>query len=109
MNTNDIIVITPVAVYFSVIMMKPMVYTYEVIYGAIYMYEVIMRNFRASMEPFRDLKISKYVEYLTSTSREYFISSVLPSLTSTAGRISRVLLDYVIPWINKASLVLYGF
>ena len=29
------------------------------------------------------------------------------SLTSTAGRTSRVLLDDVIPWINKASLVLY--
>ena len=43
-----------------------------------------MRKFRTSMEPFWDLKISKYVEYLTCVSSEYFISSVLPSLTSTA-------------------------
>jgi hypothetical protein len=31
-----------------------------------------MRKFRASMEPFWDLKISKYVEYLTCVSSEYF-------------------------------------
>jgi hypothetical protein len=41
-----------------------------------------MRKFRASMEPFWDLKISEYVEHLTS---EYFTTCVLPSLTSTAG------------------------
>jgi hypothetical protein len=49
-----------------------------------------MRKFRDSMEPFWDLKISKYVEYLARISSEYFTSCVLPSLTSTA---------YVIPWI----------
>ena len=59
------------------------------------------------MEPFWGLKIHKYVEYLTHISSEYIISSVLPSLTSTARRTSRVFLDYVIPWINKASLALY--
>jgi hypothetical protein len=64
-----------------------------------------MRKFRALMEPFWDLKISKYSN--TRVSSEYFTSSVLPSLTSTAGRTSRVLLAYVILWINKASLVLY--
>ncbi len=64
---------------------------------------VIMRNFRASMEPFWDLKISRYVEYLTCASSDYFTSSVFPSLTSTAGRTSCVL-----PWTNKASLVLYS-
>jgi hypothetical protein len=52
-------------------------------------------------------KIGTYVEYLTRISSEYFTSTVLPSLTSTAGRTSRVFLAYVIPWINKASLVLY--
>jgi hypothetical protein len=29
-----------------------------------------MRKFRASMEPFWDFKISKYVEYLTRVSNE---------------------------------------
>ena len=52
---------------------------YDVTYG------VIMRKFRASMEPFRDLKISEYVEYLTCISSEYFTSCMLPYLTSTAG------------------------
>ena len=33
---------------------------YDETYGVIY--EVIMRKFRVSMEPFHDLKISKYVE-----------------------------------------------
>ena len=60
-----------------------------------------MRKFRASMEPFWDLEISKYVEYLTLVSSEYFTSCVLPSLTSTAGQTSRILLAYVIPCINK--------
>ena len=31
-----------------------------------------MRKFRASLEPFWDLKISKYVEYLTRVSSEYW-------------------------------------
>jgi hypothetical protein len=47
-----------------------------------------MRKFRALMEPFWDLKIGKYVEYLTYISSEYIISCVLLSLTSMTGRIS---------------------
>ena len=62
---------------------------YDETYGVIY--EVIMRKFRASMEPFRDLKFSEYVEYLTRVSSEYLTSSVLPSLTSSDGQTSRVL------------------
>jgi hypothetical protein len=46
------------------------------------------------MEPFWDLEISMYVEYLTLVSIEYILSCMLPSLTSTAGRIPRVLLAY---------------
>jgi hypothetical protein len=64
-------------------------------------------KFRASKEPFWDLKISKYVEYLTCVSSKYFTSSVLPSLTNTAVRTLRALLADVIPWINKASFMLY--
>ena len=41
---------------------------YDETYGAIY--EVIMRKSRALLEPFWDLKISKYVEYLTCVSSE---------------------------------------
>ena len=66
-----------------------------------------MRKFRASMEPFWNLKLSKYVEGLTPVSSEYIKSWVPLSPTSTAGWTSRVLLADVIPWINKASLVLY--
>jgi hypothetical protein len=66
-----------------------------------------MRKFRASLEPFWDLKIGRYVEYLMPVSSEYLISCELLSLTSTAGRTSRVFLAYVIPWINKASIALY--
>ena len=50
-----------------------------------------MQKFRASMEPFRDLKFSEYVEYLTRVSSEYLTSSVLPSPTSSDGRTSCVL------------------
>ncbi len=53
------------------------------------------------MEAFMDPKISKY---LMRVSSEYFTSSVLPSLTSTAGQTSRVLLAYVIPWLNKTTI-----
>ena len=37
---------------------------YDETYGVIYevIYDVIMRNFRASMEPFCDSKFSEYVE-----------------------------------------------
>ena len=62
---------------------------------------------RASLEPFWDLKISKYVEYLTCVSSEYITSWALLSLRSTVGWSSRVFLAYVMPWINKASLALY--
>ena len=62
-----------------------------------------MRKFRASMEPFWDFKISKYIEYLMHVSSKYFTSSVLRSLTSTDGWSSCVLLAYIMPWINKAS------
>ena len=62
-------------------------------------------KFRASMEPFWDLKIGKYVEYLTPVSIK---NRMLLSLSSTTGWTSRVLLADVIPWINKASLVLYN-
>jgi hypothetical protein len=57
-----------------------------------------MRKSRASLEPFWDLKIGKYVEYLTPVSSEYLISCELLSLISTAGRTSRAFLAYVIPW-----------
>jgi hypothetical protein len=61
-----------------------------------------MQKFRASMEPF-----GEYIEYLTRVSSEYLISSVLPSLTSSNGRTSRVLLSDVIPRIYIASPALY--
>ena len=63
-----------------------------------------MRKFRASMEPFWDLRISKSVEYLTCVPREYFTSSVLPSLTINDSQTSYFVLGYVIRWINTASL-----
>ena len=49
-----------------------------------------MRKFRALMGPFWDLKIGKYVDYLTHVSSEYLISCMLLYLTSTcmAGQIS---------------------
>ena len=59
------------------------------------------------MEPFWDLKIGIYVEYLTHVSSKYITSWVLLSLTGTTSQTSRVLLADIIPWINKASLVLY--
>jgi hypothetical protein len=69
-----------------------------------------MKKIRASVEPFWDLEISIIilcVEYLTLVSIEYILSCALSSLTSTAGRTPRVLLAYVVPWINKDSLALY--
>ena len=66
-----------------------------------------MRKFWTSMEPFWDLKIGKYVEYFTRVSSEYITSWALLSLTNTAGQTSNILLADVIPWINKASLMLY--
>ena len=59
------------------------------------------------MEPFGDLKIGKYVEYLTHVSSEYIVNRLLLSLTTTAGQTSCVFLADTISWINKASLVLY--
>ena len=68
-----------------------------------------MRKFWASMEPFCDSKFSEYVEYLVRVSSKYLISSVLPSLTSSGGQTSHVLLADVIPWIynNIDSPALY--
>ena len=66
-----------------------------------------MQKFRASMEPFWDLKFGEYVEYLTRVSSEYLTSSVLPSLTSSNGWTSCVLLADVIPWIYVDSPALY--
>ena len=59
---------------------------YDETYGVIYevIYEVIMRKFRASMEPFWDLKFSEICRvYLARVSSEYLTSSMLPSLTSS--------------------------
>ncbi len=57
-----------------------------------------MRKFRASQEPpSLRLEIGKYVEYPMPVSSEYLISCELLSLTSTAGRTSRIFLAYVIP------------
>ena len=78
---------------------------YDETYGVIY--EVIARKFRASMEPFWDLKIGISVEYLMHVSSEYITSWVLLSLTSTVDQTSSILLADIIPWINKASLALY--
>ncbi len=66
-----------------------------------------MQKFRVSMEPFWDLKFGEYVEYLTCVSNEYLTSSVLPSLTSSDGWTSHVLLADVIPWIYIDSPKLY--
>ena len=66
-----------------------------------------MKKSRASLEPFWDLKASKYVEYLTRVSSEYITSWALLSLRSAVGWTSRIFLAYVMPWINKASLALY--
>ena len=70
-------------------------------------YEVIMQKFRASMEPFWDLKFGEYVEYIMRVSSEYLTSSVLPSLTSGDGWTSHILLADVIPWIYIDSPMLY--
>ena len=66
-----------------------------------------MRKFRASMEPFWDSKFSEYVENLVRVSSEYLTNSVLPSLTSSDGQTSHVLLADIIPWIYIDSPALY--
>jgi hypothetical protein len=58
-----------------------------------------MRKFRASLEPFG--KVSNACSYPANTIQ------ATRKLTSTAGRTSRVVLAYVIPWIKKASIALY--
>ena len=45
------------------------------------------------------MKFGEYVEYLMCVSSEYLTSSVLPSLMSSDGQTSRILLADVIPWI----------
>ena len=67
---------------------------YDETYGVIS--EVIMRKFRASMEPFWDLNFSEICRVSCVC---ILTSSVLPSLTSSDGRTSRVLYADVIPWI----------
>ena len=62
------VVISPVAIYFSVVMNGNYSVMYDETYGVIY--AIIARKLRASLEPFWDLKISKYVEYLTRVSSE---------------------------------------
>ncbi len=74
----SIIVTSPVAIYFSVVMNCAVTYD-----------EIMMKvwcnrwgkdeKFRASMEPFWDLKIGEYVEYLMHVSSKYIISWVLLS------------------------------
>ena len=66
-----------------------------------------MQKFRASMEPFWDLKFGESVEYLTRVSSEYLTSSALPSLMSSDGQTSCVLLADIIPWIYIDSPALY--
>ena len=66
-----------------------------------------MKKFRASMEPFCDSKFSEYVEYLAHVFSEYLTSSVLPSLTSSDGRTSHVLLADIMPWIYIDNPALY--
>ena len=66
-----------------------------------------MKKFRALMEPFCDSKFSEYVEYLARVFSEYLTSSVLPSLTSSDGRTSHVLLADVMPWIYINNPALY--
>jgi hypothetical protein len=60
---------------------------------------------RASLEPFWDLKIGKHVEYLTPVSSEYLISCEVLSLTSSAGRTSRI---FLIPWRLCAIYSMYS-
>ena len=60
-------IISTVAIYFSVVM-RQLWCNYDETYGVIY--EVIMKTSRASLELFWDLKVSKYVEYLTRVSSE---------------------------------------
>ncbi len=70
-----------------------------------------MRTFGASMEPCWDLKISKYmyVEYLAHVSSKYFISYVLPSLSSTckAGPICTCTLGLRNPMYKKLACAIY--
>ena len=67
-------------------------------------YEIIARNSGA----FLRLENQMYVEYLMHVSSEYIISWVLLSLISIGCQTSRILFADVIPWINKASLMLYS-
>ena len=61
--------------------------------------------------PFQGLKISKYVEFLTCLSSEYFTSSVLPSLTSTAGKLHTFpwLTYYIYHWARLNMTISYFF
>jgi peptide methionine sulfoxide reductase MsrB len=55
-----------------------------------------MRKFRASVEPFYDMKIGKYVEYLVHVSSEYFM--LRATFSDKCGWPN--FLAYVVPYIN---------
>ena len=62
------------------------VYYYFFFFAIIKLWHNLWNNyakFRASMEPFWDLKFGEYVEYLMRVSSKYLTSSVLPSLMSS--------------------------
>ena len=63
-----------------------------------------MKKPKASLEPFWDLKISKYVEYPANTI-QYKLSATFSEKYRWLNL--RVFLAYVMSWINKASLALY--
>ena len=72
---------------------------YDETYGVIY--EIIARKFRAFMEPFWDLKIGIYVEYLTHVSSEYInTSQVLLSLTS---KVDVPIMSQLVLWVMKTN------
>jgi hypothetical protein len=73
-------------------------------------YEVIIRRFRASMEPFWDLKISEYVVSYTYIQRIFYKLRVTFSDKYRWPNFTRSLClhtVHVFPWIKKASFVLY--
>jgi hypothetical protein len=69
-----------------------------------------MRKSGASMEPFWDSKINKYmyVEYLAHASSKYLISYALLSLSSMAGPTFMCSLVYVILCIKKLACSIYS-
>ena len=90
-----LLIISPVAIYFFLWLWGNYGVTYCVIY------EVITRKFRASMEPFWDLKIGKCVGVSNA-----FIQRIPYKLCATFfdKYVWLNFLAYVIPYINIASL-----